>query len=150
MRNKVLRNTLLAFIMLGMIALMTSCFFNDDEDGDIPDIDSSMVMMTIDLPSDTDNGVEWELEQSQPLFAHEDSFMADEGAEDGDGEVQSFIFTPTKAGSTTLTFTSTDKKTTYTYECEINEAKDDITIKSSTGVSDGESVQAPEPYVEKD
>ena len=148
----IITKLLLISMVLVVSILSTSCFSNDDEEAiDIEDIAESGTLLSIELPSDIDNGIEWTLEQSEELFSYSDIFLEDEGAEEGSGEVQEFSLSPTKPGSTTLKFTNTDGSTVYTYECQVDDTLQDVKVINSSGESEGEAVaNPPEPVIERD
>lgn len=124
---------------------MTSCTRENEEDIDPPQ--ESNLLMTIDLPSDSDNGNAWEFSQDKDIFVVEEYFAEDQGAENVK-ELHVFTLFPKTAGNTTVTFTNKTTKTTYTYECKVADSMDDIIIESSKGESDGNQVDAPELTVE--
>lgn len=148
MKNKKRVITALAMVMmLGLSIFMTACS-KDDSSGNVPDPDEVNVYMALDLPSDSDNGVEWTLEQDKELFDCNDTFLVDEGSEEGSGEVQSFELKPKYAGTATLTFRNESQDVTYTYDVEVDKDSN-ITLTGSKGVSGGSEVDAPEPVIEK-
>lgn len=136
-------SALMCALLLGASLLMTACS-GDAED--LAESEDEGILMTLDLPSDSDNGDEWTFEQDDKLFSCEDMFLEDEGEEAG--EEQSFTLRPIKAGSTSIRFINKTTDTTYTYECTVNDSKDDITVDGSKGESGGKEVNAPEIFVE--
>ena len=66
------------------------------------------------------------------------------------GEVQSFELRPINAGTAVLTFRNESTDTTYTYEVEVDVDKNEITVKSSKGMSGGSETEAPQPAIEKE
>ncbi|MCQ2563566.1 MAG: hypothetical protein MJ128_03635 [Mogibacterium sp.] len=146
-KDKLKITSLLAAVLLVSMVFMTACFDSgDDEDYDEMDIAEGTAIMTIELESDSDNGVEFELEQEDELFDWEESIMVNE-ADEG-GEVQAFDIFPVKAGTTTLRFTCEANDTTYTYECEVGENLDTIKVLKSEGTSGGSAVEPPAPVFE--
>ena len=142
--SKSIISVLLVVMLLGVSLLMTACT------GDVEDMaetDDEGLLLTLDLPSDSENDNEWTFEQDDKVFSCEDMFLEDEGAETG-GEEQSFTLRPVKSGSTSIRFINKTTDTTYTYECTVNGSKDDVTIDSSKGESGGKEVNAPELVIE--
>ena len=127
---------LLVITMLSIMALMTSCT-NEPEEEEAIDRGFSLIL---DLESDSEAGNTWKFEQSDKLFSCEEMLSEEEG----DGEIQSFVLRPVKAGSVTVKFSNKASDTTYTYECLIKDSLDDVTIESSKGESGGSDVDAPE------
>lgn len=148
MKDKRLLPSLMALLLLACVIAFTSCSKEEEE---IPEVfmDAGVLYMTIDFSSDMDNGVQWELEQDPAIFESEYIFLEDEGGDDGSNEVQSFTLYPKKAGTTILTFSSTEEDTVYTYECSIDENLEDITVNNKRGESGGKEVEAPELIVER-
>lgn len=145
--NKLLITTLLIIALLGFSVFLTACLNEDEEDGGefVPDTAGGAMIMVVALPSDSDNGSEWEFEQDGDLFTCEEAFM-----DNGGSESQSFQLVPETAGKTKVSFTNKAEDTTYTYECEISEDLENIDIVKSEGVKGGETVEAPEPVLERD
>ena len=136
---------LLMVMVLGLSLFVTACS-KDDGGDDVPEPTDVNVYVSLDLPSDSDNGVEWTLEQDKELFSCEDTFLVDEGA---GTELQSFEMKPVASGTATLTFKNESKETTYTYEVEVG-SDSNVTVKSSKGMSGETEVDAPQLIVEKD
>ena len=149
--NKLLITTLLIFALLGFSVFLTACLNEDEEVGpeDVPEVAGGAMIMTVTLPSDSENGSEWVFEQDGDLFTCEEAFL-DNGSDDSSAEAQSFQLIPESAGTTKVSFTNQTEDTTYTYECEISEDLTDITINKSEGVKAGETVEAPTPVLERD
>ena len=149
-KDKRVTSLLLVAVLMVSMVFMTACFGSDDEDDYYEtEIAEGTVIMTLELDSDSDNGVEWELEQEDELFDWEESIMVNEGYEgDGSGEIQAFDLFPVEAGKTVLTFTCKATDTVYTYECEVGENLESVKILKSSGTSGGAEVEAPEPVLE--
>lgn len=144
MKNE--KRTLTALLMvmvLGLSLFVTACTKDSGADGSEPT--EVNVYVTLDLPSDEANGSTWKFEQDKKLFSCEDTFLMDES----NGELQSFELKPVAAGTATLTFTNESKETTYTYEVEVGKDSS-VSVKSSSGVSGGTEVDAPQISIEKD
>lgn len=146
--NKLLLSSLLIVLLIGITIMVTACSKSETDNADGSDNYSENLLLTIELSSDSENGNEWSFEQDKDLFHCEEFFMEDEGNEEG-GEIQAFTLYPKASGSTTLKFTNESTSTTYTYECTVNDKLDDVTIDTSNGESNGESVDAPELILER-
>lgn len=139
--------TLLIISLVSTMAFMTACSKDDEEDiNDIPDSYDGKMLMTLDLESDSDNGVEWAVSQDKEIFSTEYVFLADENNEN---EVQSFTLVPDKSGSATVTFTNESTQTEYTYECTVNADMTEIEVENAKGVKEGQEVPAPEMSLER-
>ena len=147
--NKYILKTILIIMTLVLAAFVTACSSNDDDGSDVEDLVDG-VELSLEFPSDSDNGLEWKLEQSDNVFSCEDIFREDEGATDGNGETHLFQLRPVKAGSTTLVFTNSTGDTKYTYECQVDDKMENITVTSAAGEANGEPVDPPEPVIERD
>ena len=148
MKNESRKITALLMVMvLGLSLFATACSKKDDAD-DAPEPTETNVYVSLDLPSDSDNGVEWTFEQDKELFSCEDTFLVDEGSETGSGELQSFELSPKASGTAILTFKCESKETTYTYEVEVAE-DGSVSVKSSSGLSGETEVDAPQLVIEK-
>lgn len=138
----------IALIMAMSMAVMmlTGCSGDDEDEDELVALTSDYAAY-VTLPSDSDNGVEWEFEDQGDIFEYEDMFMIDDAYEgEGSGEEQEFYLYPKSGGTTTVTFTLDDgaEKTVYTYKVTVNDAMDDIVIDEASGDKDGEKVEAPE------
>ena len=141
--------SLLMVLVLALSMLATGCQKKEPDIDDLPKPTKQPTVMTLDLNSDSANGEEWLFNQDDELFVWSDTFLVDEGSEEGSGELQSFELRPINAGSTMISFFNQSKDTTYTYEVEVSEDLSTITVKSSNGESGGTKVEAPEPVIEK-
>ncbi len=148
-KDKRLIAGLLMIMLLASSAFLTGCF-GDDEEEDIPVGGDGRMVMNLDLESDSDNGVMWEFEQDGDLFDCEDVFLVNEGYDGpGTGELHSFTLKPLRPGTTEVKFINESTSVTYTYEVEISENLDKITVLSSSGESGGEAVDPPNPILER-
>ena len=136
--KKFLISILMITLMIGTALSATACSKED------PEIPEGQAILVLDLDSDSDNGVEGEYKQSKEIFTVQSIFIENEAVQEGSGEMQEFTLIPDKAGTTTIEFTNATTKTKYTYDIEVNEEKDKLEVKSSTGEVDGAEAEAPE------
>lgn len=136
------RKHLISLIMITALivssALLTAC---GKEEPEVPD---GQAVLILDLESDSDNGIEWEVKQDGDVFNINSVFIENEAAEEGSGEVEEFTLIPAKGGSSTIHFTNPSTETTYTYVVDVNDELDTIEVKSSEGEAAGAKVEAPE------
>lgn len=147
-KDKRLITILLAVAMISSSMFLTACFGGggDEEPSDLTD---DVMMLSLDLESDSDNDVTWEFEQNAELFNCDDVFMEDEGYEgEGSGEVQSFTLRPVKPGEVSIRFINKSTETVYTYDCQISDDLSEITVTKAEGESAGEAVQPPNVVLE--
>ena len=149
-KDKRITSLLLVAVLLISTAFMTACFnAGDDDDYYEPDVEDRMMIMTLDLESDSENGVEWIFEQDKELFDCEDYFLNNEEEEGSFSELQTFEMVPVDSGITTIRFICEANGTTYTYECEVSEDLNTIKINSSKGESAGTEVEPPDVVLER-
>ena len=147
-KNEITKMFVMILVLICAVAL-TSCFKKDDEEITDVYMDAGVLLMSIDLNSDMDNGNQWELEQEPGIFEYEDIFLEDEGGEEGNNEVQSFTFYPKQSGKAVLKFTNKTTDTVYTYEVTVDEKVENITVDSKKGEAGGAEVEAPDLIIER-
>ena len=148
-KDKRLIAILLATVMIASSLLLTACFRGGDDE-EPSDLTDEVMTLSLDLESDSENGVTWKFEQNAELFSYEDVFLQDEGYEgEGSGEVQSFTLRPVKPGEVSIRFINKTTETVYTYDCQISDNLDEITVTKTEGESAGEAVQPPNVVLER-